>query len=456
LLNLKISHIFEAMQKERFTIVGGGLAGSLLGVFLGQKGYKVDLFERRSDMRKDDVDGHRSINLSLSNRGIKALERVGLADLILKDAIPMKGRMMHSPDGELAYQPYGLEGQYINSISRAGLNLRLLELADEHPNVDLHFEYKCLNADLNEAKTTFKKDSGEIIEHQSDFLVGTDGAYSAVRDAFRTSGRTDYSQTYLEHGYKELEIPATPDGEFAMDVNSLHIWPRGHFMMIALPNPNKTFTCTLFMPFEGKDSFDILKTKEEITTFMNTHFADAVPLMPAMLEEFINNPVGSLVTVKTYPWFKGKSILLGDSAHAIVPFYGQGMNACFEDCTILDDIMTKYLPDWDKVFDEYQKERKPNDDAIADLAIQNFIEMRDSVGNPEFLRKKHIEHELNRLYPNDFDGQYELVTFSHTPYKEALDQGAKNNALLNHIIEHNLENKLEDSKLMLELIKKYV
>jgi kynurenine 3-monooxygenase len=407
-------------------------------------------------MRKDDVDGHRSINLALSNRGIKALERVGLADLILKDAIPMKGRMIHSHEGELAYQPYGLEGQYINSISRAGLNLRLLELADEYPNVNLHFDHQCINADLTNATVTFKKDNGQIKEHNSDFLVGTDGAYSVVRDAFRTSGRAEYSQSYLEHGYKELEIPATPDGNFAMDVNSLHIWPRGHFMMIALPNPNKTFTCTLFMPFEGKDSFGILNTEEEITAFMNMHFADAVPLMPTMLEDFMNNPVGSLVTVKTYPWFKGKSILLGDSAHAIVPFYGQGMNACFEDCTVLDDMMTKYLPDWDTVFNEYQKERKPNDDAIADLAIQNFIEMRDSVGNPDFLRKKHIEHELNRLYPNEFDGQYELVTFSHTPYKEALDQGAKNDALLSHIIDNDLEDQLENKELMLSMFKEFL
>ena len=444
------------MQKEKFTIVGGGLAGSLLGVFLGQKGYKVDLFERRSDMRKDNVDGHRSINLALSNRGIKALERVGLAETILKDAIPMHGRMMHDKEGKLAYQPYGLEGQYINSVSRAGLNLRLLELADEHPNVDLHFEHKCLDANLYEAKTTFKKDDGEIVNHESDFLVGTDGAYSAVRDAFRTSGRVDYSQSYLKHGYKELEIPATADGDFAMDKNALHIWPRGHFMMIALPNPNKTFTCTLFMPFEGEDSFDLLKTAEQAQSFMMEHFADAVPLMPTMLEDFMHNPVGALVTVKTYPWFRGKSILLGDSAHAIVPFYGQGMNACFEDCTILDDMMNAYLPNWDTVFDEYQKERKPNDDAIADLAIQNFIEMRDSVGNPEFLRKKHIEHELNRLYPTDFDGQYELVTFSHTPYKQAWDQGAKNDALLKHIMDNNLDKNLEDKELMLSLIKKYV
>lgn len=455
MLKPNFSAIFEAMQKERFTIVGGGLAGSLLGVFLGQKGYKVDLFERRPDMRNEDIDGHRSINLALSHRGIKALERVGLSDLILKDAIPMHGRIMHDTKGELAYQPYGLEGQYINSISRAGLNLRLLELADEHPNVDLHFEHKCTHADLENAKTTFQVADGTSIDHKSDFLIGTDGAYSAVRDAFRTSGRVDYSQSYLKHGYKELEIPAL-DGDFAMDKNALHIWPRGHFMMIALPNPNKTFTCTLFMPFEGADSFDSLKTEGDIQAFMEKNFADAVPLMPTMMEDFTHNPVGSLVTVKTFPWYKGKSILLGDSAHAIVPFYGQGMNACFEDCTILDDMMQKHLPNWDNVFEAYQEERKPNNDAIADLAIQNFIEMRDSVGNPDFLHKKHIEHALNRLYPTQFDGQYELVTFSHTPYKKALQQGAKNDALLYHIMENKLEDKLEDKELMLSLFKQFL
>lgn len=455
MLKHKFSAIFEAMQKERFTIVGGGLAGSLLGVFLGQKGYKVDLFERRPDMRKDDIDGHRSINLALSHRGIRALERVGMSDLILKDAIPMNGRMMHSTSGELTYQPYGLDGQYINSISRAGLNLRLLELADEHPNVDLHFEHKCIKADLENAQTTFKLPNGSTLSHESDFLIGTDGAYSAVRDAFRTSGRVDYSQSYLKHGYKELEIPAV-NGDFAMDKNALHIWPRGHFMMIALPNPNKTFTCTLFMPFEGDDSFEKLNTEAEVMAFMKLNFADAVPLMPTMIEDYMNNPIGSLVTVKTYPWHKGKSILLGDSAHAIVPFYGQGMNACFEDCTILDDMMKTHLPDWNKVFDSYQKERKPNNDAIADLAIQNFIEMRDAVANPEFLRKKHIEHELNRLYPKQFDGQYELVTFSHTPYKEALAQGTKNDALLYHIMDHNLEDQLENAETMKKLFDQFL
>jgi kynurenine 3-monooxygenase len=443
------------MSKEKVTIVGGGLAGSLLAVYMGKKGYTVNLYERRPDMRKQSIDGHKSINLALSGRGIKALEKVGLADEILKDAIPMKGRMMHDDKGDLSFQPYGLEGQYINSVSRAGLNYKLLELADREENVNLHFDHFCTNADLKNSSTEFELPDGSTVTDNADLLIGTDGAYSAVRDAIQRAGRTDYSQMYLKHGYKELEIPAK-DGEFAMDANSLHIWPRGNYMMIALPNPDKSFTCTLFFPFEGPLSFETIQTPEEIMSFFNEHFTDAVPLMPTLVEDYMKNPVGSLVTVKCFPWVEGHSALLGDSAHAIVPFYGQGMNACFEDVTVLNQMMEKHLPNWDKVLDEYQKERKPNDDAIADLALQNFIEMRDHVADPTFLRKKRIENELNRLYPDDFDGQYELVTFSHMPYKYAIEQGAKNDKLLYHIIENDLDDKLEDKELVKGLFAQYL
>ncbi len=441
------------MSKPKIIIAGGGLAGSLMAVYMAKRGCEVHVYERRPDMRREDISAGKSINLALSTRGIRALERAGLKDAVLANAIPMKGRMMHDEQGNLSYQPYGKEGQHINSVSRGGLNQHLLELADENPDVHLYFNQKCLDVDLDKGEATFEDESGAENTVSADWIIGGDGAFSAVRIRMMKTGRFDYSQDYLDHGYKELTITPTADGEFALDPNCLHIWPRGEYMLIALPNPDKTFTCTLFFPFEGENSFDTLTEAEDVIKFFNTHFADAVPLMPTLVEDFFENPTGSLVTVRCYPWVRGKAALIGDACHAVVPFYGQGMNCAFEDCVVLDECLDEFLPDWDKAMDEYQKRRKTNADAIADLALQNFIEMRDLVGDADFLKQKEVEHELCERYPQLFKSQYEMTTFTNMPYREALEHGAENTRLVKKIIENGWDSRMEDEEFMTNILK---
>ena len=429
---------------KRITLVGGGLAGSLVAVYLAKRGYEVNIYERRPDMRNVEIPAGRSINLALSTRGIDALKRVGLDQVVLDQAIPMAGRMMHDEKGNLAYQPYGKDGQAINSVSRAHLNIQLLKLADEHENVNQFFNMRCQEVDIENSICKFlNEETGEIVEVDSDYILGSDGAYSPVRLKMMKNDRFDYSQSYTKSGYKELNITPTPDGDFAMDPDSLHIWPRGNFMMIALPNPDKSFTCTLFMPYDGDVGFDQINSDQEILDFMNTYFADAVPLMPELLNDFKQNPVGSLVTVRCYPWHMKKATLIGDACHAIVPFYGQGMNCAFEDCVELDNCLEEF-GDWDNAMNEYQKRRKPNADAIADLALQNFIEMRDLVGDKDFLHYKKIEHQLCELHPDLFKSQYEMVTFSKVPYSEAMTKGAQNTKRVYDLIASNHEDKITD------------
>ena len=429
---------------KRITLVGGGLAGSLAAVYLAKRGYEVDIYERRPDMRNVEIPAGRSINLALSTRGINALKRVGLDQVVLDQAIPMAGRMMHDEKGNLAYQPYGKDGQVINSVSRAHLNIQLLKLADEHKNVNQFFTMRCQEVDIENSICKFTNEkTGENIEVKSDYILGSDGAYSPVRLKMMKNDRFDYSQSYTKSGYKELSITSTPDGNFAMDPDSLHIWPRGNFMMIALPNPDKSFTCTLFMPYAGEVGFDQINSDQEILNFMNTYFADTVPLMPELLNDFKRNPVGSLVTVRCYPWHMKKATLIGDACHAIVPFYGQGMNCAFEDCVELDNCLEEF-GDWDKAMNEYQKRRKPNADAIADLALQNFIEMRDLVGDKDFLHYKKMEHQLCELHPDLFKSQYEMVTFSKVPYSEAKTKGAQNTQRVHDLIASNYEDKITD------------
>lgn len=436
-------------MSEKITIVGGGLAGSLMAIYMAKRGFEVNLFERRPDMRKANVYQGRSINLALSTRGLNALSKVGLDAEILSDAIPMYGRMMHSKTGELSYHAYGKEGQAINSVSRGRLNIKLIELADEFPNITLHFNSKCVDVDIDKSIATFELEDGSLKTIQSDRIIGTDGAFAATRGKLQVSDRFNYSQQYLHVGYKELAIPAGENGKFLMEKNALHIWPRGKFMMIALPNPSGDFTCTLFVPFE---IFDSIKTDTDIQKFFDEEFADAKPMMPTLVEDFKHNPIGSLVTVKCFPWVKGdKLALMGDAAHAVVPFYGQGMNCSFEDVVVFDDMIEKYGDDWHKIFEAYQTERKPNADAIADLAVQNYYEMADKVGDKHFLHKKHIEHDLAELYPDKFKSQYELTTFSLSGYKYALDQGKKNDLLLEKIIADGAEEKINDTKYMQQL-----
>lgn len=441
-------------QKKHIAIAGAGLVGSLLSIYLKKRGYNVSVFERRNDMRSSDYAGGRSINLALSNRGIRSLEEVGLADELKRIAIPMHGRMMHDIKGNLSYQAYGKDGQYINSISRSALNIALMNEA-EKIGVQFHFEQKIEKTDLEKTTLTISDKNQKVSEKKFDLIIGADGAFSAIRDAFRTSDRFDYQQFYIQHGYKELSIPASANGAFQLEKNALHIWPRESFMLIALPNPDATFTLTLFFPFEGNPSFNSLNSKEAITDFLMNTFPDAIALMPGFLEEFIQNPTSSLVTVKCYPWVKNNTLLIGDAAHAIVPFYGQGMNAGFEDCRVLNNLLDKHHDNWETVLPAFQQLRKPDGDAIAQLALDNFIEMRDLVADKEFLLRKKIEAKLHQLFPDQWIPQYSMVTFhENIRYSDAYSIGQKQKRIMDEVMaQSNIEQNWESLNFT-EIVKK--
>ena len=434
------------MEKEKdIAIVGAGLVGSLLSIYLAKRGYKISVFERRPDMRKNLIDGGRSINLALSNRGIRALEEIGLADVIKQTAVPMHGRMMHDLQGKLTYQPYGKQGQFINSVSRSGLNMALMTEA-EKLGVQFHFEQRIANVDLEKTEIHISGSQSTVDSRPFDFIIGSDGAFSVVRGALQFTDRFDYAQDYIDHGYKELHIPAGVSGAFQLDKNALHIWPRESFMMIALPNPDGSFTCTLFFPFSGTVSFDSLKTNNDISIFFQNVFPDAKALMPDLLSDFEQNPSSSLVTVKCFPWVQNKTLLIGDAAHAIVPFFGQGMNAGFEDCRILNQLLDTYKDDWDDVLPEFQDLRKADADAIAQLALDNFIEMRDLVADADFLLRKKIEAKLHELFPDLWIPLYSMVTFhDHIRYSDAYAIGQKQKKIMDEVmkiseIESNWQN----------------
>jgi kynurenine 3-monooxygenase len=442
------------VQKKEVLIVGAGLVGSLLSVYMAKRGHKVKLYERRPDMRKETMAAGRSINLALSDRGLKALEKIGLADAIREISIPMHGRYIHHIDGSCAVQPYGKEGQFINSVSRGTLNKKLMDLAEEN-GIEIFFEHKCTHIDWKTNTVSFET-GGKNVDVKADLIFGADGAFSAARLQHQLqTDRFNYQQFYIDCGYKELTIMPNADGDFAMHVNALHIWPRKEFMLIALPNLDKTFTCTLFFPFEGPLSFSRLDTKEKVKEFFEKTFPDAVPLMPTYLEDFFNNPTSSLVTVKCYPWVReDKFALIGDAAHAIVPFFGQGMNAGFEDCNVLDDLMEHHGDHWDAILEEFQLLRKPDADAIADLAVNNFTEMRDRVADPKFLLQKKIEAKLNEKFPDKWIPAYSLVTFSpHIRYSEALANGMKQEAIMQQIMQRSdIEARWDDDVLHREIV----
>lgn len=413
--------------------MGAGLVGSLMAIYLRKRGYKVAIYERRADMRRSKVVAGRSINLALSNRGWKPLAEVGLEAAINEMIIPMNGRMMHDANGNLTFQPYGKEGQAINSISRGGLNQLLIERA-EAIGVTVHFNHKCIGVD-HDKTTVSLEHNGEAIEVTADIIIGADGAYSAVRQAFQRTDRFNYNQRYIDHGYKELVIPAGAAGSFSIEKNALHIWPRGNYMLIALPNTDGSFTCTLFFPFEGDRSFDTLKTDEEIMGFFMEVFPDAVDLMPTLLADYKSNPTSSLLTIKCYPWVKNNTLIIGDASHAIVPFYGQGMNSGFEDCRVLNDMLDEHGDDWDTLLPLYQASRKPDADAILDLALQNFIEMRDLVADEYFLIRKKIEAKLNAQYPDQWIPLYSMVTFQEDiRYSEAIERGQQQKLIMDEVM----------------------
>jgi kynurenine 3-monooxygenase len=407
---------------EKFVLIGSGLAGGLLAAYFGRRGYEVDLYERRADPREGNMVGGRSINLALSTRGIHALEQLGIASEVLRHAIPMRGRMIHDKSGELHFSPYDRDpNKYINSIGRAALNTTVIEAAQRYPNVRVHFNHRCTDVDLESATAHLDVETGQPVRAQGAAVIGVDGAFSAVRQSMqRKIGSFEYDESYLPHGYKELTIPPGPDGGWRMEKEALHIWPRKSFMMIALPNPDGSFTCTLFWEFEGPRSFATTKTDDDVRRFFDEEFPDAVPLMPALLEDFRENPTGSLVTIRCAPWhYKDKIALVGDAAHAVVPFYGQGMNAAFEDCVVLDECLAEFPDDRERAFAEYFSRRKENADALAALAVHNFIEMRDKTASKTFRAKKKLDHALEGLLPGIYLPLYTMVTFTRIPYAEA-------------------------------------
>lgn len=414
-----------------------------MAIYLSGKGYKVDIFERRPDMRKEKVSGGRSINLALSARGIHSLEEVGLYDDIKKISIPMYGRMVHLVSGENYFQRYGKDdSEYINAVSRAELNKSLINLAEKNKNINFYFNYKCDGFNFIDGELRlFNEDTKEHSWLERNRIIAADGAFSAVRNEMLKHTRFNYNQEFENYGYKELTIPPGKGNTFLLEKNALHIWPRGSFMLIALPNLDGSFTCTLFLAHEfsmgGSNSFEFLRDENKVEEFLSRNFPDAFSLIPDPASEFLQNPTGNLVTVKCFPWsFEDKVVLLGDSAHAIVPFFGQGMNAAFEDCSCLNDLIINRKDDWENVFYEFQKQRKANTDAIADLAKENFIEMRDLVATPRFQLKKKIEAELYKKYSKKFIPKYSLVTFMRIPYSEAMKKGKVQDEILEKLTEN--------------------
>lgn len=448
-------------MKKEITIIGAGLVGSLLSIYLSKRGYRVGIYERRPDMRKEKIIAGRSINLALSDRGIRALEEIGIMEEIRQIAIPMHGRYIHNADGKTAYQPYGKQGQFINSVSRAELNIKLMELAEQH-GVKINFLQKCKDINWQKTEITFENtQSSQLAAHSSQLIFGADGAYSAARLQQQLQyDRFQYEQHYIDFGYKELTIAAGEDGEFRIEKNALHIWPRGNYMLIALPNKDGSFTCTLFFPFEGEPSFASLDSTEKVKSFFEKTFADAVPLMPTLENDFFNNPTSSLITVKCFPWIReDKFALIGDAAHAIVPFFGQGMNCGFEDCSVLDSLIDKHNDNWFAILKEYQNLRKPDADAIAELALNNFIEMRDKVADPRFLLQKKIEANLHEKYPDKWIPTYSQVTFSPgIRYSDAYRNSMRQEAIMQQVMAiHDIEEKWQSKEiedLILEKIER--
>ncbi len=422
------------MKKDKIIIVGAGLCGSLLAIRLAQRGFHVAVYERRPDMRKGVEDAGRSINLALSARGLMALETAGIKKIVLEECIPMRGRMIHPLGGNPFLSNYsGRAEDYINSVSRPGLNLALIKEADKFENVELKFESKVISVDLEKAKIKYQLGS-KTLEDQGTIVIGTDGAGSVVRRAMM--GQTtkllfNYSQHFLRHGYKELSIHPAVGGGWKIEKEALHIWPNGSFMIIALPNLDGSFTLTMFHPFEGEAGFNTLNTKEKLKAFFEKFYPSLLPHIPHLYEEYFENPVGTLGTIKCYPWQAfGKGLIMGDASHAIVPFYGQGMNASLEDVRIFDEVLEQYGDDWEKVFTVFQDARKANADAIADLAIDNFYEMRDHVDDVAFMRKRKIEMQLEQQFP-DYYSKYSLVTFQpNLPYEQAMKRGRKQDEIL--------------------------
>ncbi len=426
-------------NQPTITLIGAGLVGSLTAVFLSKRGFNVEIYERRPDMRKQNISAGRSINLALANRGIFPLEQAGLMPQVKKMLIPMKGRMVHDDAGNQHLQPYGQQAdEVIYSISRGDLNSLCMDAAEEQGEVNIHFNQKCLDVDFENNKILLQDElSGEKYHKPFTQIIGTDGSASAVRNAIHNKQSHQHKIEPLGHSYKELTIPADNNGEFQMDPNALHIWPRGGYMLIALPNLDKSFTVTLFMPIEGDISFNAINNADTLLAFFKQHFSDALPLMPTLVDDYFNNPTGQLATVRCDPWhYKDKALLIGDAAHAVVPFHGQGMNCGFEDVWALDTQIEKYGSDWASIFTQTDALRQPNGNAIADMAIENYITMRDSVRDERFLLKNALAFELEKRFKSHFCPRYSMVMFHRLPYAEAQSRG---------VIQEEILHKLTDN-----------
>ncbi|MFD2551871.1 FAD-dependent oxidoreductase [Bizionia sediminis] len=444
-------------SKQHILLIGAGLCGSLLALRLGQRGYKVTVMEMRPDLRKVDISAGRSINLALSNRGIKAINLVGLWDKVKPLCIPMNGRMLHDTAGNTTFAPYsGRDHEYINSISRGMLNALLLDEAEKHENVSIYFNRKCDSVDFENTTAHFTNlDNQEQLNQTANIIIATDGAGSAMRQSYFLSRKFlfSFSQEYLTHGYKELTILPGKNGSYKTDKNVLHIWGREAFMLIALPNLDGSFTVTLFLSYnEGEYNFNNLTTKERVLAFFTAYFKDALDLMPNLVDDFFTNPTAPLGTVKCAPWhYKGNTLLMGDAAHAIVPFYGQGMNASFEDVVEFDKVLDAEHDSWEAIFTAYEKTRKKDTDAIADLAIDNFYEMKGHVNHPNFREKRTLEMALEKTFPEAYASKYSLVTFNETiGYREAMMRGrAQDKAILNMLADQTITkvNNLSDTEL---------
>ncbi len=433
---------------SKITIIGAGLCGTLLALRMAQRGHTVDLFEKRDDLRKEKDAAGRSINLALSSRGLKALALVGIKDDILDHCIPMYGRQIHFLNGDERFSKYSArDNEYINSVSRSGLNGLLLNKAENHENIKIHFQHQCVFVDIDQAIAKFKTNDGAVHTITSDVLIGTDGAGSVVRKSLMKSTTRllfNYSQHFLRHGYKELSIRPGKNGECLIKKNALHIWPRGKFMIIALPNLDGSFTVTMFHPFGGEFGFEALNSKEKVLTFFKKEFPDLVTLIPHLTEEYFENPTGTLGTIKCYPWqVYGKTLIMGDASHAIVPFYGQGMNASFEDVVVFDKSLDKFGNNWEKVFYDFQENRVKDANAIADLALDNFIEMQDHVADPNFIKKRNLEMKLETTFP-EYRSKYSHVTFNpEMPYHKAKALGRKQDELLLDYCKQGLDETLD-------------
>ncbi len=435
----------EQGNGERLAVIGAGLVGSLWALMLRKRGYEVDVYERRVDPRTGPVLGGRSINLALSDRGWRGLEKAGVAEAVREIALPVLGRLMHGVDGATTFQRYGLpdapghfgDPQCIYSVSRARLNRILVEAA-EREGARIHFGHACAAVEPDGpdgVRMRFERADGSAVDAGPvERVFGTDGAFSAVRDRMMRTDRFDFEQKYLGHGYRELAMQPDAEGGFRMREDALHIWPRGGYMLMALPNPDRTFTCTLFAPYDGPDGLDALADPAAAEAFFARAFPDVMQHFPDFQAEWTRHPTSSLVMVRCNPWHRSDRLcLMGDAAHAIVPFYGQGMNCGFEDCSVLSELLDRESS-WSEAFAAYSAARKPAGDAILELALRNYIEMRDKTGDPRFLLQKRIEARLAARFSGEWLPLYSQVTFSHTPYHEALAAGRRQDAIMARVM----------------------